>query len=94
MIIQHAIRLYFRSLFSFCEAEDLLAEPAPRFLTKPFALTAAFGPMIAADLRNRRPRPASALSDQSPDRKEFAPIQKLGKHVLIGKAGPLFRVML
>jgi hypothetical protein len=38
----------------------------------------------------------SALSDQvaSPDRKEFAPIQKLGKHVLVGKAGPLFRDML
>jgi hypothetical protein len=39
---------------------------------------------------------AGALSDQveSPDRKEFAPIQKLGKHVLVGKAGPLFRDML
>jgi hypothetical protein len=38
----------------------------------------------------------SALSDQveSLDRKEFAPIQKLGKHVLVGKAGPLFRDML
>jgi hypothetical protein len=38
----------------------------------------------------------SALSDQVelPDRKEFAPIQKLGKHVLVGKAGPLFRDML
>jgi hypothetical protein len=38
----------------------------------------------------------SALSDQveSPDRKEFAPIQKLGKHVLVGKAGPLFPDML
>jgi hypothetical protein len=37
-----------------------------------------------------------ALSDQveSPDRKEFAPIQKLGKHVLVGKAGPLFWDML
>jgi hypothetical protein len=41
-------------------------------------------------------RVASALSDQvkSPDRKEFAPIQKLGKHVLVGKAGPLFPDML
>jgi hypothetical protein len=39
---------------------------------------------------------ARALSDQaeSLDRKEFAPIQKLGKHVLVGKAGPLFRDML
>jgi hypothetical protein len=39
---------------------------------------------------------ASALSDQveSPDRKEFAPLQKLAKHVLVGKAGPLFRDML
>ena len=39
---------------------------------------------------------ASALSDQvaSPDRKKFAPIQKLGKHVLVGNAGPLFRDML
>jgi hypothetical protein len=38
----------------------------------------------------------SALSDQveTPDRKEFAPIQKLGKHVLVGKAAPLFRDML
>jgi hypothetical protein len=38
----------------------------------------------------------SALSDQvkSPDRKEFAPIQKLGKHVLVGKADPLFLDML
>jgi hypothetical protein len=31
---------------------------------------------------------------ESPDRKEFAPLQKLGKHVLVGKAGPLFRDML
>jgi hypothetical protein len=44
----------------------------------------------------RRKFAFSALFDQveSPDRKEFAPIQKLGKHVLVGKAGPLFRDML
>jgi hypothetical protein len=51
----------------------------------------------AIDRRNQRKVVfASALSDQveSPDRKEFAPIQKLGKHVLVGKAGPLFRDML
>jgi hypothetical protein len=47
-------------------------------------------------LKKTAVRGASALSDQveSPDRKEFAPIQKLGKHVLVGKAGPLFRDML
>src|ERR1700732_3102388 len=57
-IIQHAIWLYIRFTLSFRDVEDLLAErgimvsyeTVRRWVTH-------FGPMVAADLRKRRPKP-------------------------------------
>jgi transposase-like protein len=57
-IIQQAIWLYFRFTLSFRDVEDLLAE---RGITVSYETVRRwvnhFGPMIAADLRKRRPRP-------------------------------------
>ena len=57
-IIQQAIRLYFRLTLSFRDVEDLLAE---RGITVSYETIRRwvnhFGPKIAADLRQRRPRP-------------------------------------
>jgi putative transposase len=47
-IIHQAIWLYLRFTLSFRDVEDLLAERG---------ITVYFGPMIAADLRRRRPKP-------------------------------------
>jgi putative transposase len=57
-IIQQAIWLYFRFTLSFCDVEDLLAERgiAVSYETVRRWLN-HFGPMIAADLRKRRPKP-------------------------------------
>ena len=59
-IIQQAIWLYFRFTLSFRDVEDLLAE---RGITVSYELVRRwvnhFGPMIAADLRRRRPKPYS-----------------------------------
>ena len=57
-IIQQAIWLYFRFILSFRYVEDLLAE---RRITVSYETVRRwvnhFGPMIAADLRKRRPKP-------------------------------------
>ena len=57
-IIQQAIWLYFRFALSFRDVEDLLAE---RGITVSYETIRRwvnyFGPMIAADLRKRRPKP-------------------------------------
>ncbi len=57
-IIQQAIWLYFRFTLSFRDVEDLLAE---RGITVSYETVRRwmnhFGPMIAADLRKRRPMP-------------------------------------
>jgi hypothetical protein len=57
-IIQRAIWLYFRFTLSFRDVEDLLAE---RGVTVSYETVRRwvnhFGPMIAADLRKRRPKP-------------------------------------
>jgi putative transposase len=57
-IIQHAIWLYFRFTLSFRDVEDLLAE---RGITVSYETIRRwvnhFGPMVAADLRKRRPKP-------------------------------------
>jgi putative transposase len=59
-IIQQAIWLYFRFILSFRYVEDLLAE---RRITVSYETVRRwvnhFGPMIAADLRRRRPKPYS-----------------------------------
>ena len=59
-IIQQAIWLYFRFTLSFRDVEDLLAE---RGITVSYESVRRwvnhFGPMIAADLRRRRPKPYS-----------------------------------
>ena len=59
VIIQQAIWLYARFTLSFRDVEDLLAE---RGIVVPLETVRRwvnhFGPKIAADLRNRRPRPA------------------------------------
>jgi hypothetical protein len=56
-IIQQAIWLYFRFTLSFRDVEDLLAE---RGITVSYETVRRwvnhFGPMIAADLRKRRPK--------------------------------------
>src|ERR1700757_1386757 len=57
-IIQQAIWLYVRFTLSFRDVEDLLAE---RGITVSYETVRRwvnhFGPMIAAELRNRRPKP-------------------------------------
>ena len=57
-IIQHAIWLYLRFTLSFRDVEDLLAE---RGITVSYETARRwvnhFGPLIAADLRKRRPKP-------------------------------------
>ena len=57
-IIQQGIWLYFRFTLSFRDVEDLLAE---RGITVSYETVRRwvnhFGPMIAADLRKRRPKP-------------------------------------
>jgi putative transposase len=57
-IIQHAIWLYFRFTLSFRDVEDLLAE---RGIIVSYETVRRwvnhFGPMIAAELRRRRPKP-------------------------------------
>jgi putative transposase len=57
-IIQHAIWLYLRFTLSFRDVEDLLAE---RVIILSYETVRRwvnhFGPMIAADLRRRRPKP-------------------------------------
>jgi putative transposase len=59
-IIQQAIWLYFRFTLSFRDVEDLLAE---RGITVSYETVRRwvnhFGPMIAADLRKRRPKPCT-----------------------------------
>jgi putative transposase len=58
VIIQQAIWLYVRFTLSFCDVEDL---PAERGIVVSHETVRRwvnhFGPKIAADLRNRRPRP-------------------------------------
>ena len=60
-IIQQAIWLYFQFTLSFRDVEDLLAE---RGITVSYETVRRwvnhFGPMIAADLRKRRPKPYTA----------------------------------
>ena len=57
-IVQHAIWLYSRFTLSFRDVEDLLAE---RGITVSYETIRRwvnhFGPMVAADLRKRRPKP-------------------------------------
>jgi len=57
-IIQHAIWFYFRFTLSFRDVEDLLAE---RGITVSYETIRRWvnhcGPMVAADLRKRRPKP-------------------------------------
>jgi putative transposase len=57
-IIQHAIWLYIRFTLSFRDVEDLLAE---RGILVSYETVRRwvnhFGPMVAADLRKRRPKP-------------------------------------
>jgi hypothetical protein len=57
-IIQHAIWLYLRFTLSFRDVEDLLAE---RGIMVSYQTVRRwvnhFGPMVAADLRKRRPKP-------------------------------------
>ena len=65
-IIQHAIWLYLRFTLSFRDVEDLLAERgimvSDEFVRR---WVNHFGPMIAADLRKRRPAPHDLASGRS-----------------------------
>ena len=62
-IIQHAIWLYIRFTLSFRDVEDLLAE---RGIMVSYETVRRwvnhFGPMVAADLRKRRPKPHTILA--------------------------------
>jgi putative transposase len=63
VIVQQAVWLYFRFTLSFPDVEDLLAE---RGITVSYETVRRgvnhFGPMIAADLRKRRPKPYDLAS--------------------------------
>jgi len=68
-IIQHAIWLYIRFTLSFRDVEDLLAE---RGIMVPYETVRRwvnhFGPMVAADLRKRRPKnPIRLVGVDGPD---------------------------
>jgi putative transposase len=57
-IIQHAIWLYIRFTLSFRDVEDLLAERGIMVSYETVRRRVNhFGPMVAADLRKRRPKP-------------------------------------
>jgi transposase-like protein len=56
-IIQQAIWLYLRFTLSFRDVEDLLAERGIMVSYETVRRWNHFGPMIAADLRKRRPKP-------------------------------------
>ena len=57
-IIQHAIWLYLRFTLSFRDVEDLLAERGIMISYETVRRWVNhFGPVIAADLRKRRPKP-------------------------------------
>ena len=56
-IIQQAIWLYLRFTLSFRDVEDLLAERGIMISYETVRRWEHFGPMIAADLRKRRPKP-------------------------------------
>jgi transposase-like protein len=57
-IIQQAIWLYLRFTLSFCDVEDLLAERGIAISYETIRRWVNhFGPIIAADLRKRRPGP-------------------------------------
>ena len=57
-IIQHAIWLYFRFTLSFRDVEDMLAERGIMVSYETvWRWVNHFGPMVAADLRKRRPKP-------------------------------------
>src|ERR1700724_178728 len=64
-IIQHAIWLYVRFTLSFRDVEDLLAE---RGIMVSYETVRRwvnhFGPMVAADLRKRRPKPTTWHLDE------------------------------
>jgi len=72
-IIQQAIWLYFRFTLSFRDVEDLLAE---RGIMVSYETVRRwvnhFGPLIAADLRKRRPKPHTTwhLDEGAPRRRE------------------------
>jgi putative transposase len=69
-IIQHAIWLYFRFTLSFRDVEDLLAE---RGIIVSYETVRRwvnhFGPMIAAELRRRRPKPHTHQPTRRRERK-------------------------
>ena len=56
-IIRQAIWLYLRFTLSFRDVEDLLAERGIMISYETVRRWEHFGPMIAADLRKRRPKP-------------------------------------
>jgi hypothetical protein len=65
-IIQHVIWLYLRFTLSFRDVEDLLAERGIMVSCETDRRWANhFGPMVAADLRKRRPKPVRAVGFSS-----------------------------
>ena len=65
-VIHQAIWLYLRFTLSFRDVEDLLAErgiAVPYETVRPWVNH--FGPMIAAHLRKRRPKPHAIFSTKS-----------------------------
>ena len=64
-IIRHAVRLYVRVTLSYRDVEDLLAERGLYVsyeTVRRWALK--FGPLLARELRRRRPRPTSHRRDR------------------------------
>ncbi len=77
-IIQHVIWLYLRFTLSFRDVEDLLAE---RGIMVSYQTVRRwvnhFGPMVAADLRKRRPKPHSTCWGGRPRRHRCAKMRSL-----------------
>src|SRR6202047_4402949 len=60
VVIQHAVRLYLRFTLSYRDVEDLLAERGLDISYETIRnWVLKFGPMIARQLRRRRPRPSN-----------------------------------
>jgi hypothetical protein len=91
-IIQQAIWLYVRFTLSFRDVEDLLAE---RGITVSYETVRRwvnhFGPKIAADLRNRRPKPHTTWHQLSLYRTRTHRFHLLVDHPINGAVSPCLK---
>src|SRR3977135_3998676 len=89
-IIQHAIWLYLRFTLSYRDVEELLAERGLDIAYETVG-RCEFGPMIARNLRQRRPRPSDQCWGGRPPRHRCAKLRSLqisGKEAIHGPHYP------